>query len=167
MSSITSHAQIGSHSIMESMIMALDQSSADTQENVRGLEAATSVFQASATEMNERLVTENMRLQALVSDLQGQQTVLVSTHATEVNALSHRLHTVTAESDIQRRTNELLQQQVNVLAAEISKFKAQEDYNKTPAGVLAAFEASRRAYHQLPEAIRSAYQLEQMNKMGW
>lgn len=167
MSSITPYGQIGSHSIMESMIIALDQSSADTQENVRELEAATSAFRTNATEMNARLVTENLRLQALVSDLQGQQTVLVSTHATEVNALSHRLHTVTAESDIQRRTNELLQQQMNVLAAEISKFKALEEYNKTPAGVLAAFEASQRAYSQLPEAIRSAYQLEHMRKMGW
>lgn len=120
------------HSVMESMIKALDQSSSETQECVKSLEVATDGFRNNATNVNEKLNAENMKLQALVIELQGQQKAIASTHADEVKALATRVAMMSVESDIQRSTNELLQQKVNLLTTENLELKAQVSHYNRP-----------------------------------
>lgn len=156
--SMSSQLSIHPQSVMESMILVLDQSSTETQECIKSLEVATDAFRNAATNINEKLIAENKKLQALVIELQGQQVALISAHNAEAKTLTDRVSTLSVESDIQRHTHELQKEQINLLTAENSKFMIQHDYNKTPDGLYAGMQA----YHQLPNEVKSKYVIANM-----
>lgn len=147
--SLTTQFSIDQQSVMEYMILALDQSSVETQANISDLEAATLEFKNSAIEMNEKLVSENKKLQALVSKLQAQQMCLASTHTGEVKALSDRVTFLSNENSQIKAENDGNEAAAVAWKNAYNQLKVQNDANE------AAAIAWKNAYKQFePEIIR-------------